>query len=489
MAWAADNIRKRLMAMPMAVALVPLIVGIGFSCCAEVPTALWGVAIGACIAAAALRRTRAGVWLCAAMFPLGAMLYALHTPPAIDYDTPHLLTLRAEGESVRGKERNTTYAEIVGYDGKRLTPAVRLVVRSDTTLRLAKGDCLSLRGQVRRFSDRSADYASLMYHRGYAGVLWLDEGQMFDFVPATPRGGLHEWAVEKLTAAAKPGDARATVVAMGAGERSQMSGELRRAYSRSGLSHLLAVSGLHVGIVFLLVNALLHLVPLLRHGNLWRCAVAVGAIWLYTALCGSAPSAVRAAVMFTVLQAGIAFSRERVGLNTLATAGVAMLVCSPNLLFDTGFRLSFVAVAGIIAWGVPLMRALRTRSRVCNALIDICIVGIVASLWTMPIVSHTFGIVPLAGIALNPAVVVSANIVVLAAVVALLLPASVAGVAVVPALWCAEVQNAMVGYAAQWAWCSVDYRLSAVAVGAIYALFVALTLLAWGFARKAEQQA
>lgn len=470
----------------MAVALVPLVVGIGFSCCVEVPTAVWGVAVGACIAAAALRRARAGAWLCAAMFPLGAMLYALHALPAIDYDTPQQLSLRAEGATVRSGGYNTTYAEIVECNGKRPSPAVRLIVRSDTTLRLAKGDRLSLCGRVRRFSDRSADYASLMYHRGYAGVVWLGAGQTFDFVPAE-RGGLHEWAVGKLTAAAKKSDARATVVAMGAGERSQMSGELRRAYSRSGLSHLLAVSGLHVGIVFLLVNALLRLVPLLRHGNLWRCAVAVGAIWLYTALCGSAPSAVRAAVMFTVLQAGIAFSRERVGLNTLATAGVAMLVCAPNLLFDTGFRLSFVAVAGIIAWGVPLCRALHTRFRLCNALIDIMVIGIVASLWTMPIVSHSFGIVPTAGIALNPAVVVSANIVVLSAVAALLLPASVAGVALQPALWCAEVQNALVGYAAQWAWCSVDYRLPTVAVGAIYALFVALTLFAWGFARKAEQ--
>lgn len=486
MAWSADNIRKRLTAMPMTAVVVPLVVGIGFSCRVEVPTAVWGIAVVACIVAAAWRRTRAGVWLCAAMFPLGAMLHALHTPPAIDYDTAHLLTLRAESESVRGKDSNTTYAEIVGYDGERPSPAVRLVVRSDTALHFSKGDRLSLRGRVRRFGNRSADYASLMYHRGYAGVLRLGKGQTFDFVPAA-RGGLHEWAVEKLTAAAEPCDALATVVAMGAGERSQMSGELRRAYSRSGLSHLLAVSGLHVGIVFMLVNALLHLVPLLRHGNLWRCIVAVGAIWLYTALCGSAPSAVRAAAMFTVLQAGIAFSRERVGLNTLATAGVAMLVCAPNLLFDTGFRLSFLAVAGIIVWGVPLMRALRTRFRVCNVLIDICVVGIVASLWTMPTVSHSFGIVPLAGIALNPAVVLSANIVVLSAVVALLSPASVAGIALSPALWCARVQNSLVGYAAQWEWCSADYRLSATAVGAIYALFVALTLLGWGFARKAKQ--
>lgn len=482
MRWSVENIRKRLVQMPMPAVVIPLVVGIAIAERVQVPTALWGAGIAVCLMAATVWRSRAGAWLCVAMMPLGAMLCNMDLPPAVAYDTPQRMTLRFDGTTVQGEKYNTSSAEIVECAGATPPKRIMAIVRSDTTFRFAKGDRITFNGSLRRFSDKYPEYSTLMYHRRYVGTLWIGANTVFDYCPAG-RGGLHEWAVGKLSRLMPSGSARQTVLSMAVGERAQMSAQLRRAYARSGASHLLAVSGLHVGIVFLLVNMLLALVPLVRNGNLWRCLIAACAIWLYAVLCGMPPSAVRAAVMFTVLQAGICLSREYVSINTLAGAAFAMLVCAPRLLFDIGFLLSFTAVAGIILWGIPLSRHLHTRHRAVNALVGVLVIGFVATLATLPLVSHTFGLVSVAGVLLNPIVVLLANAIVLAGVAALLLPAPLAALAVKPALWCAEVQNAVVESAAALPWGCFDYRCPGWAVYAIYAVFVVLTLLGWGFGR------
>lgn len=483
MRWSGENIRKRLIRMPMMAVVVPLVIGIAFAERLAVPTALWCAGIAACMIAAAVWRTWAGVWLCAAMFPLGAMLCNEDMPPAVEYDVHQHIGLRFDGATVRGEKYNTSSAEIVEYGGTIPSKTIRAVVRSDTTMHFTKGDRISLNGCLRRFNDKYPAYGRLMYHRGYVGTLWLSANATFDYRPAERRG-LHERAVGKLASLLPQGSARSTVLSMAVGERTQMNAELRRAYARSGSSHLLAVSGLHVGIVFLLVNALLVFMPLVHNGNLWRCATAACAIWLYTAMCGMPPSAVRAAVMFTALQAGISFSREYTGINILAGAAFAMLVCAPRMLFDIGFQLSFVAVLGIMFWGMPLCRCLRTHRKAIDIPTDMLVVGLVATVATLPLVSHTFGLVSVAGILLNPVVILLANAIVLSAITALLLPASVAVFVAKPALWCAEVQNRIVCFAADLPYGCFDYRCTTVATVVVYTLFVAVTVASWGFERN-----
>ena len=84
-----------------------------------------------------------------------------------------------------------------------------------------------------------------------------------------------------------------------------------------------------------------------------RNLLAAACIWIYVAAAGFPPSAIRAAVMCTVLQTALASASEYVGLNALAAAGFGMLIWNPSWLGDISFQLSFVAVAAILAWGVP----------------------------------------------------------------------------------------------------------------------------------------
>ena len=273
-------------------------------------------------------------------------------------------------------------------------------------------------------------------------------------------------------------NAIAVATAMTTGDRTGITPQLRRSYSRTGASHLLAVSGLHVGIVFLVINILLYLLPLARGGHIVKNIVAATTVWLYAALTGLSPSATRAAFMFTGAQAALAMSRTRSAANIMCGTALVMLAVKPGLAFDISFQLSFIAVAAILAWFSPLYRLVESRWRGLNALWATLIVGLVASTATLPLVSHTFGVFSPAGIVLNPIVILSAHLVVVFSLIWITAP--------IPLLepvfrWLvggpAWLQNTITGSVARVPGVAVEWTMPLWMVFAVYAAMIIFT--AW----------
>lgn len=132
------------------------------------------------------------------------------------------------------------------------------------------------------------------------------------------------------------------------GSRSELDDALNEAYQASGSVHVLAVSGLHVGLVAGIVMGLLGLI--LRRRSLLpvRAVVAVPLVWGYVLLTGAADSALRAGVLFSVILLGKVLSRHAESMNLLAAAVLILLLYDPWLIHHAGFLLSVFAVAGII---------------------------------------------------------------------------------------------------------------------------------------------
>ena len=184
--------------------------------------------------------------------------------------------------------------------------------------------------------------------------------------------------------------------------------------------------------------------------------------------------------MCTVLQAALASASEYVGMNALAAAAFGMLLWNPNWLGDISFQLSFLAVAGILAWGVPLCRRCRTRWKALNIVIDAYLIGLIATVATAPLVSHTFGIVPLAGIVVNPLTIALAGVVVFGGALWMLAPVGflapafgfVTGTA---AGWI----NALARLTASLPGGAADYTLGGWQTAVIYLVFALATAAAW----------
>lgn len=492
-----EILRRRLRPLPMLRALAPFVAGILLADAYALP--LWFAASGLllCGAAALFSEGRAADCATAAALLLFGTIVPEFSPAPAPLPREEGAYELAVEERLRTTERATDLrcrllARRDPASGEWIPAAGSLVLRCDSAApRLSPGERATVRGRIRPFSAKEG-YGRLMRRRGYAGTLYLDEAGLLRH--DSSRKGfslrrlalrLHEGAVARLGRLHLPEAEQALCNAMTAGDRSGFPPALRAAYARSGAAHLLAVSGLHTGIVFLLANLLLRRLALLRRGHLWRNAAVVALIWLYAAVAGFPPSAVRAALMFSMLQAAAASSSEYSGMNALAAAAFLMLAVRPQALFDLSFQLSFLAVAGVIAWGIPLVRLCRTRRRIPDLLVATLAIGLTASLATAPLIARTFGEVSPAGLLLNPLLLLTAYLIVGVCTLWLLLPIPVAAPLFAAAAGgAARLQNLLVATVSAHPAATVALRPSAGQCLAIYALFAAATLLLWSAERK-----
>jgi competence protein ComEC len=143
------------------------------------------------------------------------------------------------------------------------------------------------------------------------------------------------------------GDQLNVLLALTLGIREELGPELKDRFVRSGAVHILAVSGLHVGIIFLILNSLF---SFLFPSRSWiKLLLIVGGLWFFALLTGGAPSVFRAVVMFSIIQIGRFVSRQTNIFNLLGASAFIILSISPLALFQVGFWLSHLAVAGIVS--------------------------------------------------------------------------------------------------------------------------------------------
>ncbi len=480
-------LNRRLKRMPMLKLLAVLVAGIMLGERIEMP--LWFTTVAFVVSGVVSIMMRSSAAATMMIFSTGvaAVGFHDHTPtlPRGVY-TAFSLTVDAATSQREGYRR--TEGRVDAWrnplTGDWHSAHERVIIYTDTLTQLTAGERVICRTALRHLRHVGSSYNRLMTRRGYIGTVNLSAHNILDRKPAG-RTTLHRWAAEKIGRLNLAPDPDAAARAMIVGDRSKISPTLRTEYSHSGFSHLLAVSGLHTGIVFLLINIALKLLPLLRYGHLWRNLLAAGCVWLYVAVAGFPPSAVRAAVMCSFLQATLASASEYVALGSLSTAAVVMLLWQPAWIGDISFLLSFIAVAAIMAWGVPLCRLCRTRHRWLNFTIDAYIIGFISTIATAPLVSHTFGIFSVAGMLLGPVAIMLTTVAVLAGVVWLLMPFEAAS----PLFgWIVSTATSEVNHLARFTseipFGSVDIRLSEGTTAALYALFLLATLAAWCYEEK-----
>lgn len=169
------------------------------------------------------------------------------------------------------------------------------------------------------------------------------------------------------------------------GDEVMLNEEQSQTFQAAGVSHVLCVSGMHVGIIYIILNYLFFFL----NGSQWRKIVKqvllLAVIWLYACMVGLTPSVVRSAVMFTFIAVGGMFRRETRTYNSLLTAAFCMLLFNPMLLFEVGFQLSFLAVWGIL-WVQPMLQKMWEPAFPPLAYLwSIWSVSIAAQLFTFPI--------------------------------------------------------------------------------------------------------
>lgn len=282
---------------------------------------------------------------------------------------------------------------------KPVAGRVRLTLSGGAPLR--RGDLLearlTLNRRARRRNPSQPDPRAWMRRAQVSGWARGDSG----FAVLESGGSL--WAgldrargrVARLFEARLPAASAAVAKALALGDRASIQTEQREAWAAAGIAHLLAISGLHVGLVaaalYLLLRWSLGTVPgLIERVSARRLAAAlcIPAVGLFCAWVGAPVSALRASVMAGVYFAAIVLGRPHSAANALAVAGLSMLLIWPTSVYDVGFLLSFGAVMALLFWPrVPLPAGRRWWHWALGSMAASAAVSLV----TAPVVAHAFG--------------------------------------------------------------------------------------------------
>ncbi len=174
------------------------------------------------------------------------------------------------------------------------------------------------------------------------------------------------------------------------GERTQLDSNLIQAYSASGATHILSVSGLHVGIVYLVLHQLLLILFRFKSAKIINSVIIITVLWFYALLTGLSPSVLRAATMFSFIVLGQTFKRNTNIYNTLAASAILLLVINPSLIMDVGFQLSYLAVLGIVFLYPKFYDLWIPANYLLDKIWSITCVSMAAQIATLPLTCYYF---------------------------------------------------------------------------------------------------
>jgi len=169
------------------------------------------------------------------------------------------------------------------------------------------------------------------------------------------------------------------------GQRQDISKEIYNSYTKAGAIHILAVSGLHVGIILLLLNFVFKPIEYVKHGKVYKTIILVLILWSFAVIAGLSASVVRAVSMFTIVAIAMNLNRPTNVYNTLAISMFFLLLFKPTFLFDVGFQLSYLAVFAIVIIQPMLYNLWRPKYFLFKFLWGIFTVTIAAQFGIIPV--------------------------------------------------------------------------------------------------------
>ena len=294
------------------------------------------------------------------------------------------------------QEKPKTYQVPVEIDGKE----VRLYLPKDSlSASLLPGDGLLVYARIEppknREEGQTFDYARFLYYKGISGTAyvpadaWRKTDECTDTHLKTKTLLLRERILEKYRQWGIGTEQMPVLSALTLGHKGSLEKETREAYSVAGISHVLALSGMHVGIIWLLLDVLLR--PLSKVRLKWlKSVLVISALWAFAFVVGLEASVVRAVLMCMLLEMGRLSGSKPFSMNTLAIAAFFMLLYRPFYLFEVGFQLSFVAVLSILVLYPLFYHSFQIKNKVGRWTWGVLCVSMAAQLGTAPLVMYYF---------------------------------------------------------------------------------------------------
>jgi competence protein ComEC len=206
------------------------------------------------------------------------------------------------------------------------------------------------------------------------------------------------------------------------GYRADLNKDIIEAYSKTGTMHVLSVSGMHVGIVFLVLSFLLKPMSSSKKLIVLRAIIIIAVIWFYALLTGFSPSVCRSALMLSFVVLGKAMNKNQNTYNLIAISAFFLLLYDPYYLFDVGFQLSYLAVIGLVYFHPIIFDVFYIKNKLLEPIWSYCALSIAAQLATFPLSIYYFHQFPIYFLLSNLLIVLPVAFIMYAGISFLIIP-------------------------------------------------------------------
>lgn len=274
-------------------------------------------------------------------------------------------------------EKVVAYFSKVGFDST--------ITTGDQLIILTKPQKIKNAGNPFEF-----DYQSLMHQRNIWFSIYLAEGTYLKTDHQVIHiGNLAEKVRDRLVAmlaeALPNKEERSVVSALTLGYRTEIDQETLDYFASTGAMHVLSVSGLHVALIFMILGFLLSFLKRGKIGPIIFSAVMISFLWIYAFISGFSPPVQRSTVMFTFVIIGNGIRRPVNIYNSLTASALFLILLSPNVLFDVGFQLSYLAIFGIVLIQPALNNIFELTNPILKWTWSLFTVSLAAQLMTFPL--------------------------------------------------------------------------------------------------------
>ena len=238
------------------------------------------------------------------------------------------------------------------------------------------------------------NYAGYLYQKGIIGTVYLKKNDFINtgksnrFSTKRRFNRLKQKLARIINKQPMSAETKALLEALLLGEKSNLDPEIKKAYTSAGAMHVLAVSGLHVGIILLFINFFFRAFEFRKRGKTYyvtKSIIILLIIWIFAGITGFSPSITRATTMFSFLVVGKSLNRNTNIYNSLAIAAFVLLFNNPFALLSVGFQLSFLAVFGIAFFHPKIYPLIYFKNTLARKTWELTSVSISAQLTTFPI--------------------------------------------------------------------------------------------------------
>jgi competence protein ComEC len=338
---------------------------------------------------------------------LGAWVYQIHLPQNqkwhyanfVKPDSPSTMALEVR-EVLKPNAFDRRYVmEVARIDGESSFGKLLVSVSKSDSIQPKLGQVFVMRSILQPPSSArnpfQFDYRNYLKHQN---ILFQARADSIHFLPT----GLQKKSVlysvaqfretlqQRLLKQNFSPDVYGVMNALLLGQRQDVSEEVNNDYIRAGAIHLLAVSGLHVGVILFLVLGVLSPLKRLRHGKWMVLVISIFSLWVYAVLAGLSPSVIRAVCMFTAIALAMHFRQTTSTINVVFISMLILILFKPNFVFEVGFQLSYLAVISIIYFN-PFLNALwKPPFWIVQKAWDLITVSTAAQLGVMPLSLYYF---------------------------------------------------------------------------------------------------